>query len=58
MNPADPSQNPMAETIEGMTLLGRYGTADEIAAAVSFLVSDQAGYVTGAELTVDGGITA
>ena len=58
MNPADPDQNPFAETMAGMTALGRYGTADEVAAAVAFFASDDAAYVTGAELTVDGGMTA
>ena len=58
MNPADPGQNPYAETMAGMTALGRYGTADEVAGAVAFFASDDAGYVTGAELTVDGGMTA
>jgi 3-oxoacyl-[acyl-carrier protein] reductase len=36
----------------------RAGTPDEVAACVRFLVSDQAGYVTGAVLTVDGGLAA
>ena len=58
MNPANPDENPMAETIGGMTVLGRYGTADEIAAAVAFFASPDASYVTGAELAVDGGLTA
>ena len=58
MNPADPDQNPYAETLAGMTALGRYGTAEEIASAIAFFASDDAAYITGAELTVDGGMTA
>jgi 3-oxoacyl-[acyl-carrier protein] reductase len=36
---------------------GRPGTPDEVAAAVAFLASAQAGYVNGTVLTVDGGRT-
>jgi 3-oxoacyl-[acyl-carrier protein] reductase len=36
----------------------RAGTAEEVAACVRFLASDQAGYVTGAVLSVDGGLAA
>ena len=36
--------------------LGRLGTADEVAAAVAFLVSPGAGYVTGTQLHVNGGM--
>jgi NAD(P)-dependent dehydrogenase (short-subunit alcohol dehydrogenase family) len=40
-----------------VTPLGRAGTPDEIAKAVSFLASDDASYITGIELIVDGGRT-
>lgn len=36
---------------------GRVGRADEVATAIRFLTSDDAGYVTGQTLTVDGGLT-
>lgn len=36
--------------------LNRYATTDEVAAAVTFLASDVAGYITGAVLPVDGGL--
>jgi 3-oxoacyl-[acyl-carrier protein] reductase len=41
-----------------MTALKRYGHVDEIAAIVAFVASDEAAYITGANLTVDGGTNA
>ncbi len=35
----------------------RYGTSEEIAATVAFLCSDGAGYITGQNIRVDGGLT-
>jgi 3-oxoacyl-[acyl-carrier protein] reductase len=36
--------------------LGRYGTVDDIASAVTFLASDSAAYITGHTLDVNGGM--
>ena len=38
--------------------LGRWGEPEEIASAILFLLSDDASYVTGSELLIDGGVTA
>lgn len=40
------------------TPLGRTGTVDEVAALVTFLVSDRSSYLSGAEIPVDGGMTS
>lgn len=44
--------------VAGATPIGRRGSVEEVAYAVLFLASDEASYITGAELAVDGGYTA
>jgi NAD(P)-dependent dehydrogenase (short-subunit alcohol dehydrogenase family) len=46
----------MKQEMQNNVPLGRLGNSDEIAKAVSFLASDEASYVSGAELYVDGGV--
>lgn len=55
MNPED---SDVAEEEKKLIALGRYAKPHEIAAAVSYLVSEDGAYVTGTAFTVDGGMSA
>jgi 3-oxoacyl-[acyl-carrier protein] reductase len=55
MNPAD---GETAGFQRSLTALGRYGEAEDIAAAVAFLAGPGGSYITGTALAVDGGYTA
>ena len=56
MNPAD---SDFAAMLRNQVMaLPRYGTVDEIAGMVAYLAGPEAGFVTGASLTIDGGFTA
>ena len=46
----------LLDGVRAATPLGRFGTTEEVAAAVAFLASDEAGYITGQVLAVDGGL--
>jgi 3-oxoacyl-[acyl-carrier protein] reductase len=55
MNPAD---GPSADMQRSLSALGRYGTPEDVAAAVVFLAGDGARSITGASLLVDSGLNA
>ena len=60
--PTDTDLNPatgeFADMLRKLMALPRYGSVDEIAAFVTYLAGPEAGFVTGASLTIDGGFTA
>ncbi len=53
-----PREGEVADLLKNRTVLGRYGKPEEVAAAVAFLASPAAAYITGATLNVDGGFAA
>jgi len=48
---------PQRDAIAATVAMGRFGSAKDVASAVSFLASEEAAYVTGQVLAVDGGMT-
>ena len=60
--PVDTDMNPdsgdFAGALKAMMALPRYGKVEEIAGFVSYLAGPEAGYITGASLTIDGGFSA
>jgi 3-oxoacyl-[acyl-carrier protein] reductase len=60
--PVDTDMNPahgdFAESLIPLMAVGRYGKAEEIASFVAYLAGPEAGYITGASLTIDGGFGA
>lgn len=55
MNPAD---SETATQLKVSMALGRYGNVEEIAGFVAYLAGPEAGYITGASLSIDGGFSA
>jgi 3-oxoacyl-[acyl-carrier protein] reductase len=54
----NPAAGDWAAPQKAVTALNRYGTVDEVAALVSFVAGPESSYITGANLTVDGGTNA
>jgi 3-oxoacyl-[acyl-carrier protein] reductase len=54
----NPAAGPNADVQQQMLAIERFARADEIAGLVAYLASDQAAFVTGASLTIDGGYNA
>lgn len=54
----NPENGDFAATMKGLMAIERYGRAEEIAAFVAYLAGPEAGYVTGASLSIDGGFAA
>ncbi|MNF52757.1 Cyclic-di-GMP-binding biofilm dispersal mediator protein [compost metagenome] len=54
----NPDQGEFAESLKQIMALPRYGQAEEIASFVAYLAGPEAGYITGANLMIDGGFSA
>lgn len=51
----NPAEGEFAEDMKSMLALGRYADTGEIAALVAYLAGPEAGFITGASITIDGG---
>jgi 3-oxoacyl-[acyl-carrier protein] reductase len=60
--PTDTDMNPaaaeFADMLRKFMAVPHYGTTDDVAAMVAYLAGPEAGFVTGASLTIDGGFNA
>lgn len=54
----NPAESEWATSQKAATALNRYGKVDEVAALVAFVAGPEAAYITGANLTIDGGTNA
>ncbi|WP_234698632.1 SDR family oxidoreductase [Lacisediminihabitans changchengi] len=54
----NPAGGPDGAYLAGLTALNRFGTADEVGKLAAGIASDQAAYMTGSTVTLDGGWTA
>ena len=54
----NPEHGDFADTLHKELAIGRHASADEIAGMVAYLAGPEAGFVTGASLSIDGGFTA
>jgi 3-oxoacyl-[acyl-carrier protein] reductase len=54
----NPAEGEFAEVLKKLMALPRYGSAAEVAAMVAYLAGPEAGFVTGANLMIDGGFAA
>jgi 3-oxoacyl-[acyl-carrier protein] reductase len=54
----NPAESDFATSLHGLMALPRHGRADEVAGMVAYLAGPEAGFVTGADLLIDGGFAA
>ncbi|MEH2338883.1 3-oxoacyl-ACP reductase family protein [Nostoc sp.] len=54
----NPSEGEFAQMLKKQIAVGRYGTVEEVAGLVAYLAGPESGYITGANLMIDGGFSA